>query len=79
MKQILTFLSGGVLTLWLFLYLTASGVLVHGSGPYAGAGLGQAQLDCTYFHGTGFVTKTHLYSRHGLIGRTVCPRLVTLD
>ncbi len=78
MKQIMTFVSGGATSIWLLLYLTASGILVNSAGPYAGAGLGQKQIDCTYFHGTGMVTKTHLYSSNGLIGRTVCPRLTTL-
>lgn len=75
MKQIMIFLSGGVTSVWLLLYLTASGILVYSTGPYAGAGLGQKQIDCTYFHGTGLVTKTHLYSSNGLIGKAVCPRL----
>jgi hypothetical protein len=79
MKQIITFVSGGSTSVWLLLYLTASGVLVHSTGPYAGVGFGQQQIDCTYFHGTGLVTKTHLYSANGLIGRTVCTRLATLS
>lgn len=69
MNQIMTFLSGGAVSVWLLLYLTASGVLVHSAAPYAGAGLGQKQIDCTYFHGTGLITKTYLYSSNGLIGR----------
>jgi hypothetical protein len=79
MKQILSFVSGGVLSVWLLLYLTASGVLVYSTGPYAGAGFGQKQIDCTYFHGTGLVTRTHLYASNGLIGKAVCPRLATLN
>lgn len=78
MKQLAAFLSGGIVSVWLFIYLTAAGVLVYRAGPYAGAGFGQKQLDCAYLHSTGLVTKTYLYSSNGLIGRTVCPRLELL-
>lgn len=62
---------------WVVLFLTASGVLVFGerlSSPREG----QDSLRCIYFTGMGFVERPYWYSETGMMGRSVCPRLVRL-
>ena len=78
MKSIVTMIVCGLIVLWAYVYLSTSGVLVLSRGPYTDPPVNNQAIDCTYFHGTGFVTITHWYSENGIVGKTICPRLISL-
>ncbi len=63
---------------WALLFFASSGVLVASEGPARVGNDAADSLRCTYFHGTGFATNSYWYSENGLLGRQVCPRLVSL-
>ncbi len=61
---------------WVWLFFSGQGILV-GSEEKEGA-LADT-LDCTYFTGTGLVTKTIIKTDIDAIGSLVCPRIEKVD
>jgi len=75
-------LAGFVVALlvgWGLLFFTTSGVLVASEGPLRQDNDGLDSLRCTYFHGTGVTTISYWYSENGILGKAICPRLVSLQ
>ena len=71
-------ITGGILVAsCLTLSLTGTGVLIHSQGPERlHANDGQVGLRCSYFTGLSVVRIEYWYSPNGMMGRTVCPRVV---
>ena len=64
---------------WGLLYFTTSGLLVASEGPLRQGNDGQDSLRCTYFHGTGMTTIFYWYSENSILGKAICPRIVSLQ
>ena len=71
-------ITGGILVAsCLILFLTGTGVLINSQGPERlHANNGQDRLRCSYFTGLSIINIEYRYSPNGIVGRTVCPRVV---
>lgn len=61
---------------WIWLFFSGQGILV---GSEENEGTLATSLECTYFTGTGFVTKTVLKTDIDALGSLVCPRMTEVD
>ncbi len=61
---------------WIWMFFSAKGILVSSSEDDGNL---VAELECTYFTGTGFVTKDVIKTDIDLVGSLVCPRIVDLE
>lgn len=61
---------------WIWLFFSEQGVLVSSE---ENPGTLATTLECTYFTGTGFVTKEIIKTDIDLVGSLVCPRMTDVD
>jgi hypothetical protein len=64
---------------WLAFLYSSHGIMVWSEGPLRQPSHGQDSLICSYFTGLSVVRKEYWYSENGILGRAVCPRLISLD
>jgi hypothetical protein len=63
---------------WLAFVYSSQGIMIWSKGPLRQSGNGQDSLLCSYFTGLGVIQREYWYSANGIMGRTVCPRLIGL-
>lgn len=66
-----------VVLAWLALFLTGSGILIHGE-QQRHPGDGQDSLVCRYFVATSVIEQTFWYAPNGFMGKAACPRLIRI-
>ncbi len=75
-RKILAVLFILVAFVWIWLFFSGKGILV---GSEENKGTLATTLECTYFTGTGFVSKDVLKTDFDALGSLVCPRVVNLE
>jgi hypothetical protein len=66
-----------VVLAWLALFLTGSGILIHGE-QLRRPGDGQDSLVCRYFVATSVIEQSFWYAPNGFMGKAACPSLIRM-